>query len=277
MAEIGDEELAEGALVRTRLLLVDARGAILAIGHVEGDGAPGRRRQVVDLGEQAWRASAQGDEGDPGGIEPIEAVVGGELGVEDEVSRRPAVLALPEVDEAEDLLGLLALADIGVGVAEHLGVGILGQEGEDAGLAATSLGQIVGFDQRMLAEVGHGVEVEIERLAGEERLAGRLARASRPSRRETFCGVMREEYSDRKLFFGMTLRPQNKREPLVGDQRHDVALAFDRPQLERQRGAQRMCGRDHARAGQLGAVRQRCRRRGAPDRERTGRALPSWW
>ena len=75
-----------------------------------------------------------------------------------------AVLALPEVDEAEDLLGLLALADVGVGVAEHLAVGILGQEGEDAGLAATSLGQIVGFDERMLAEVGHGVEVEIERV-----------------------------------------------------------------------------------------------------------------
>ena len=36
-----------------------------------------------------------------------------------------------------------------------------------------------------------------------------------------------------------------------------MALAFDRPQLERQRGAQRMCGWDHARAGQLGALRQR--------------------
>jgi hypothetical protein len=39
--------------------------------------------------------------------------------------RRLAVLALPEIDEAEDLVGLLALAYIGVGVAEHLGIGIL--------------------------------------------------------------------------------------------------------------------------------------------------------
>ncbi len=46
----------------------------------------------------------------------------------------------PEVNEAEDLVGLLAFTDIGVGIAEHLGVGILRQEGEDAGLAATSLG-----------------------------------------------------------------------------------------------------------------------------------------
>jgi hypothetical protein len=36
-------------------------------------------RQVLDLGEQAWRASPQGDEGYSGRIEPIEAVIGGEL------------------------------------------------------------------------------------------------------------------------------------------------------------------------------------------------------
>jgi hypothetical protein len=33
------------------------------------------------------------------------------------------------------------------------------------------------------------------------------------SRRETCCGMIREDYSDRKLFFGMTLRPQNKASP----------------------------------------------------------------
>ena len=93
VAEIGDEELAEVALVRTSLLFVDARGAVLAAGDVEVDGAPGRWRQAGDLGEQARRAPAQGDEGDAGGIEPIEAVVGGELGVEDEVPRQAAVLA----------------------------------------------------------------------------------------------------------------------------------------------------------------------------------------
>ena len=30
---------------------------------------------------------------------------------------------------------------------------------------------------------------------------------------ETFCGVMREEYSERKLLFGMALRPQNSPRP----------------------------------------------------------------
>ena len=46
-------------------------------------------------------------------------------------------------------------------------------------------------------------------------------------------------------------------EPLVGHQGHDVAFAFDGPQLESQRGAQRIRGRDHARARKLGAQRQR--------------------
>ena len=155
MAEIRDEELAEVALTRTGLLFVVARGAILAAGALEFDGAPGRWRQAVDLGEKARRAPAQGDKGDPAGIETIEAVIGGELGVEDEVARRAAVLAFPERDEAKDLLGFLALADVGVRITKYLTVGVLGQEGEDTGLAAAALGQIVGFDLRVLAEVRH--------------------------------------------------------------------------------------------------------------------------
>ncbi len=51
MAEIGDEELTEGALLGAHLLLIDPRGAVLAVGHVERDGAPSRRRQLVDLGQ----------------------------------------------------------------------------------------------------------------------------------------------------------------------------------------------------------------------------------
>src|SRR5208337_3105405 len=174
VAEIGNVELAEVALVRSSLLLVVARGTVLAAGDIELDGAPGRWRQPGDFGEQFWCAPAQGDESDAGGVEPIQAVVGSELGVEDEVVRHAAISLLPERDEAEDLLGLLALADIGVGIAEHLAVSVLRQEGEYAGLAAAALGQIVGLDQRMLAEIGHGVKIQIERGTLYERLVGQL-------------------------------------------------------------------------------------------------------
>ena len=40
------------------------------------------------------------------------------------------MLALPERDEAKDLLGLLALADVGVRIAVHLAISVLGEEGE---------------------------------------------------------------------------------------------------------------------------------------------------
>jgi hypothetical protein len=53
--------------------------------------------------------------------------------------RRAAVLARPERNEAEDLVGLLALADVGVRIAEDLAVGILRQESQDARLATATL------------------------------------------------------------------------------------------------------------------------------------------
>jgi hypothetical protein len=100
----------------------------------------------ADGGRLAISASSAGErrrrvrQGDAGGIEPVEPRVGGPLGVEDEVLRHLAVLALPKVDEAEDFIGFLALANVGVGIAEHLGLGILGQEDQNAGLATPSLG-----------------------------------------------------------------------------------------------------------------------------------------
>ena len=47
--------------------------------------------------------------------------------------RDAAVLALPEVDEAEHLISFLTLPDVGVRVAEHMAVGILSQEGVNSG------------------------------------------------------------------------------------------------------------------------------------------------
>ncbi len=245
MAEIGDEELAERALLGARLLLIDPRGAVFAVGHVERNGAPSRGRQLIDLGQEFWRAAAQGQEGDAGLIEPVETVVCGELGIEDQMARRAAMVGSPEVDEAEDLFGLLAFADVGVGVAEHVAVGILGEERENAGLAATSLGHVVRLDHRVLAEVRHGMEVEIERLAGDQRFAGELLVPEAEQPGDLLRGDLRGIFcQETPLRHGIEAAEQ--REPLVGHQSHDVALAFDRPQLERQRGAQRMRGRDHA-------------------------------
>jgi hypothetical protein len=48
---------------------------------------------------------------------------------------------------------------------------------------------------------------------------------------------MREEYSERKLFFGKAFK---QGQSLVGDECHHVALALDRPQLQRKRCSQGM-------------------------------------
>ena len=69
---------------------------------------------MVDFLEQGRRASAQSEEGDLRLIEPIEPIISGELGVEDQVLWRAAMLAGPEVDEAENFIGFLALTDVGV-------------------------------------------------------------------------------------------------------------------------------------------------------------------
>jgi hypothetical protein len=59
------------------------------------------------------------------------------------VRRGLAGLSGPEPHEGQDLRGLLALAQVGVAVAEDAGVGILGQEGQDALLPAAPAGDIV--------------------------------------------------------------------------------------------------------------------------------------
>ena len=46
-------------------------------------------------------------------------------------------------------------------------------------------------------------------------------------------------------------------EAWIGDERHDVALALDRPELEGECGTQGMAGRDHARSGQRGMLGER--------------------
>ena len=47
-------------------------------------------------------------------IQPIELLIGGKLGIEDEMLWWLAMLTLPELDETKDLLRFLTLADVGI-------------------------------------------------------------------------------------------------------------------------------------------------------------------
>ena len=46
-------------------------------------------------------------------------------------------------------MGLLALAQVGIGVAKRAGIGVVGEEDERTGLAPRALGDIVAFDARV--------------------------------------------------------------------------------------------------------------------------------
>ena len=57
------------------------------------------------------------------------------------------------------------------------------------------VGNIVALDARVRPVVGHGVEVEVERLSGEQRLLAEHARMPRAEQSAGVPGGVREEYS----------------------------------------------------------------------------------
>src|SRR3989475_13276745 len=73
-----------------------------------------------------------------------------------------AVSALPEGNKVEDLIGLVAFAQVGIGITEGAARGVLSQENQNAGLAAAARRYVMAFDDRMLAIIGHGMEIQIE-------------------------------------------------------------------------------------------------------------------
>src|SRR5437867_7036237 len=76
-----------------------------------------------------------------------------------------AVSALPEGNKVEDLIGLVAFAQVGIGITEGAAGGVLSQENQNAGLAAAARRDVMAFDDRMLAIIGHGMEIKVEGFA----------------------------------------------------------------------------------------------------------------
>src|SRR5215467_2161608 len=166
------------------------------------------------------------------------------------------MLAGPKLDEAEDLIGLFALADVGVGVAEDIAVGVLGEKDQDAGLAAAALGKIVGLNEGMLTKVRYRVEIEIEGLALKNAFAAEL---SVPGAKQ-LCDLLRRDARGvlgQETLLRDSIEPAEEAKPFIGDQCHDVAFALDRPQLEGECGKQPLERRDHLRARQLGTLGER--------------------
>ena len=98
----------------------------------------------------------------PHGVEPGQVGIGGQAAVEDQFGRRRPGPRPPGLDETQNLVVLPVLAQAGVGIGEDPGVGIAGEEGENTLLAPAALRDMVLLDERVVAVIGDGVEVEVE-------------------------------------------------------------------------------------------------------------------
>ena len=168
VAELADGDLADriGVVAQADALVEGERVAVLAADVGEGEALPGvGGEQCLD---ELGGAAAQGEEADAEGVQLGEDGVGGEAGVEDELAGELAGALAEGLGEAQDGLVLVGLADGGVGEAEDVLVGVAGEEGEDAALAAGALGDEVLLEEGLVAVVGDGMEVEVEGGAGKE-------------------------------------------------------------------------------------------------------------
>lgn len=161
-----------------------------------------------------------------------------------------AGLLLPEIDEAQDLPGLLGRGDPCAGIAEDALAGVAGQEGQDAFLTTAAAGNVVFFQGFRLRVGRHGVEVQVERRPA--RQAGTL-RLGEPGGQQALGGAVIElgRGGGEIGALGDHVEAGEQREALIVDQIHDVALTLGADQFEGQEGPNGLLSGDHHRAGQL--------------------------
>ena len=93
----------------------------------------------------------------------------------------------------------------------------------------------MALNPRVFSVVGHRVEVEIEGVRGKELVFRDRAMPGREQARG--AGVIQARgILAQVALFGDRVEPAKERQPRIGDQRHDMTLALDRPELERERG-----------------------------------------
>ncbi len=253
VAEIGDGDLADvvGVVLETDLAFEDPRRAIDAADVGEGDLAPVRGGRGEQFRDHLWGAPAERQEGDAQLVQLGEVGIGRQAAVEDEFGGQLAGAFAPGRGEAQDLVVLAVLAEAGVGPSEEACVGVAGEEGEDAFLAAAALGDVVAFEQGVVAVKGDGVEIEVEGASAAE-VGAQAAGGMVPGVHQ--CGA--QARVDAAGVFGEGgalgdgIEAGEQGEPLVEGFGHDPRGPADAPQLEGEQRAEGAAGRDHRAARQ---------------------------
>ena len=255
VAKILDEQLAKTTAGQRDLLFIHARKAELARGDIEFDGAPGGARQQRHFLQQSRRSPPKSDKGNSHFIEARQIGVSSEAGIKNEMAGLLAVSAFPERNKVKDLIGFVAFAQIGIGITKGAARGILSQEDQNAGLASAARRHVMTFDDRMLAVIGHGMEIEIEGFAIKKRVGIHLLMPG--GQHLSGFGVANAGGILRQVaFLWKGIQSRKQCQAFVGDQRHDMAVPFDGPQFEGQTTAQGLFGRDHFRSWHMGVLSQ---------------------
>jgi hypothetical protein len=75
-----------------------------------------------------------------------------------------AVVALPELNQAEAFAVLLGAEAIGVGIAQAAAVLALGEKGQDTGAGHSPPGQVMTLQSHVVWAVSKGMKIEGERV-----------------------------------------------------------------------------------------------------------------
>jgi hypothetical protein len=252
MAQIGDRHLAKIALVAFEpdTLIEHLRGSERTSQRVQGDPTPCRRRAAEDLAEHFPGPASQGQEEDSFPVQFVHVLIGGQLGIEDQLRRERAGVLVPEINKAEDLSGLFRLANSRIRVAENAFCRIPGEEDQNTLLTSAAAGDVVFFERFFLAIGGNRVEVKINRRAPFE--AGTL-NLLEPGPHQFAVGPMvyARTVSGQIRAFRNYVEAGKQGDAVVEDQVHHVTLPFLADQLHRQKSTDRLFGGDHGRTGQI--------------------------
>jgi hypothetical protein len=157
------------------------------------------------------------------------------------------------VTKREDLVGFLPFAEIGIGVAEDLAPGILGQKRQYGLAALAAAGHVVLLDDGIRAEVGDRVEVEVER-GGIDQPLGPQPLDPRPQQAHDGFAAQARGVLRHVGRLGQGVEAHGEGHALVEEQIHDVTAAGPPEQLEDEGGPDGMGRRDHGGARELTAA-----------------------
>ena len=113
----------------------------------------------------------------------------------------------------------------------------------------------MAFDDRMLAIIGHRMEIQIEGFSIKQMVRIHLLMPS--GQHLSGFGVANTRRIFRQVaFLWKGIQSCKQRQAFVGDQRHNMAVTFDGPKFEGQTTPQCLFGRDHFGSWHMGALSQ---------------------